>query len=136
MIKKFIIIASLLFTTTIAFGNVNDSLLGEEQAKDGNELVTNIQDLVQDLKSTRLGKVSDIFVSITTLLICIGAICTISTKTISAALRGEVVKLETLLYPFIFAIIIGSYQPVTQGVDWCINAFDGLIVTLGKSSLQ
>ncbi len=137
MIKRFILITSalILLTATMAFGE-NNSLVGDEQVKNGNELVTNIQSLIQDLKSTRIGRVSDIFVSITTLLICVGAICTIGTKTISAAMRGEVIKLETLLYPFIFALIIGAYQPVTQGVDWCINAFDGLVVTLGEESLQ
>lgn len=139
MKKIIILIITLLLVIPCAFAQMpdaDDTLLDEKQAKESFNLVANVQNIVDELKTGKIGKVSDIFVSITTLLICIGAICSITTKTISAALKGEIIKLETLLTPFIFALIIGSYQPITKGIDWTVSAFDGLIVTIGNESLE
>lgn len=119
-----------------SIGNATNNLVDQEQQADGIGLITQVQNLSNEIKNSKIGKVSDIFVSITTLIICIGAICSISVKIIKTTLKGEIIKLETLLMPFLFALIIGSYQPIMQGIDWTVDAFDGLIITLSYNSIQ
>lgn len=135
---RYILIFMILLFSISSFGEneAKDTLLGKKEAKESNELVSNVQTLVTDLKTKKIGKIADICVSLTTLIICIGAVCTIATKTIAAALKGEVIKLETLMMPFIFAMVISAYQPATQGVDWVIEGFDGLIASLSEDSLE
>ena len=142
--KRLFIVTIMMLTCLICFadndlssiGDASEQLISDEQKTDGIGLITKVQDLTYEIKNSKIGKVSDIFVSITTLIICIGAICLISTKVIQAALKGEVIKIEILLKPFIFAIIIASYQPIIQGVDWIVNSLDGLVVTLSYNSIQ
>lgn len=116
--------------------NANDKLLSEQQEKESSELVYNIQKIVDKLKEGKIGKASEVFVSLTTLLIVLGAVISIACTTIKAAQKGEIIDLDTLLKPIIIAAVICSYQPLTIGIDWCINVFDGLIVELGDDSLE
>lgn len=139
MKKIIILITTILLITPSVFAqtpDANETIVDEKQLEESYNLVANVQNMVDQLKTGRIGNVSDIFVSITTLLICVGAICSICTKASSAVLKGDVIKLEVLIKPFIFALIIGSYQPIIKGIDWTISAFDGLIVTIGNESLQ
>lgn len=108
----------------------------DEQIEATTNLTNNIQDIINNVKEGRLGKVADIFVSLTTLIICIGAICVISGRAIKSVFKGEVIDLNTLLMPFLFALIIYAYQPLTRGVDWCVNGFDKILITVSSESLK
>lgn len=140
MKKIFILLSiiSCLFCPEIKaqVANAGDKLLSEQQEKESSELVYNIQKIVDKLKEGKIGKASDVFVSLTTLLIVLGAVISITYSTIVAAQKGEVISLEVILKPIIIAAVLCSYQPLTKGVDWCINVFDGLIVELGDDSLE
>ena len=139
MKKILFIIITIFFinSNAIAQGpSVDDSVLDDTQASESYNLIANIQNIVTELKDGEIGKVSDSFVSITTLILCIGAICTITTRLINSMISGGFIDLKTLITPFIFSLIIGAYQPITKGVDWAVSAFDGLIVTISSNSLE
>lgn len=135
MKKILLLLIAVILPLFLMAQNANDPSFNEKEKDEANSLVSSTTQLVKDLKQSDLGKVSDIFVSITTLIICIGAICVISTKTIKALMKGEAIDLFTILLPFLFAIIISSYQPICKGIDWSIESFEGLTARLSQNTL-
>ena len=116
--------------------NYNDPVVSEAEKNSAQNFISSVDEIVIKLKDSSVGKASEMFTSLTTLLICIGAVIIIVIKTMKAMHKGEVIDINSLILPFIFALVVFAYKPLTKSVDWCIQGFDGIMAEMSYSTLE
>ena len=141
MKKIFLLIIFILTTTCFisAQENYTDStnpVVSEQEKSNAQNFIGSVDKIVRELKNSSVGKASDMFASFTTLLICIGAVIIIITKTMKAMHKGEVIDLNSILLPFILALVVSAYKPLTHSVDWCVQGFDAIMAGMSYSTLD
>lgn len=141
MKKIFLLIIFILTTTCFisAQENYTDStnpVVSEQEKSNAQNFIGSVDEIVRELKNSSVGKASDMFASFTTLLICIGAVIIIITKTMKAMHKGEVIDLNSILLPFILALVVSAYKPLTHSVDWCVQGFDAIMAGMSYSTLD
>lgn len=130
--KKVILLLIFSFTTCIGV-YAEEVKLSDKLEKMSSNYITNVTKQINDLKQTVADDFATDFINYCTLIICLGAIFFVGMKILHALQKGNPIDFNTLIIPFLFIFLIGSYRPLTQAMDFITQGFEYFVSSKTKN---
>ena len=130
--KKIILLLSALLGFSSLYAE-EDFELNDKLEKMSSNYISNISNQINNLKQTVADDFGTDFINYCTLLICLGAIFYLGMKMLHTLQKGNTIDFNTLIIPFLFIFLVGSYRPLTQAIDFVTQGFEYFVASKTKN---